>query len=247
MNGLQAGAAAGDSLSLRQGAHAQGVSVPAPLAAWTAGGVALPRPLPATPYRPGTAPGAVELVVLGASTGGPEAVERVLRDLDGKLSVPLAIAQHMAPAFTRSFARRLDGSLPLRVREARDGEPLLPGVAYIAPGDCDLRVERRGGALQAVLSPRPTTARCCPSVDALFESAAAAACGRLVAVLLTGMGRDGAAAMAQMAGAGVHTIAQDRATSVIFGMPRAAIEAGGAKEVLPLSSIGPRLLQLIPR
>jgi two-component system chemotaxis response regulator CheB len=209
------------------------------------------RLAPAAEGRPartgGTGSGGVDLVVLGASAGGPQAIERVLCDLGGELTVPMAIAQHMPPAFTRCFADRLDGKLALRVREARHGEALLGGVVYIAPGDCHLRIERRGEELRAALSPLPESAPCCPSVDALFASAAIAARGRLVAVLLTGMGCDGAAAMAQLAGAGVHTIAQDGATSAIFGMPRAAIEAGGADEVLPLQGIGPRLLQLIQR
>jgi two-component system chemotaxis response regulator CheB len=203
----------------------------------------------ATHRRPGgdTAARGVELVVLGASAGGPEAVERVLRDLGGELRVPVAIAQHMPPAFTRGFARRLDGSLPLKVEEVRHGEPLLAGVVYLAPGDCNLRIERRGEALRAALAPLAESAPYCPSVDALFASAGAATSGRLLSVLLTGMGCDGAAAMARLAGAGVHTIAQDEATSAIFGMPRAAIEAGGATEVLPLQGIGSRLLQLIQR
>lgn len=195
----------------------------------------------------GAGAGGVDLVVVGASAGGPEAIARVLRDLGSELNVPVVIAQHMPPAFTRCFAHRLDGSLPLRVREVRHGEPLLPGVVYIAPGDCDLRIERRGEELRAALSPLAESAPYCPSVDALFASAAAATSGRLVAVLLTGMGCDGAAAMVELAGAGVHTIAQDGATSAIFGMPRAAIEGGGAREVLPLQDIGARLVQLVQR
>ena len=188
---------------------------------------------------------AVELVVLGASTGGPPAIERILGDLGAAPPVPVAIVQHMPPAFTRSFAERLDARLPLRVREAAHHERLLPGVVYIAPGGLHLAVEREHEALRAVLSAEPELARHRPSVDVLFTSAAAATRGRLVAALLTGMGIDGAAAMAELARAGVHTIAQDRASSVIFGMPRAAIEAGSALEVLALERIGPRLLELL--
>jgi two-component system, chemotaxis family, protein-glutamate methylesterase/glutaminase len=194
---------------------------------------------------PGQPAAGIELVVLGASTGGPPAIERILGDLGAALPVPVAIVQHMPPAFTRSFAERLDARLPLRVREAAHHERLLPGVVYIAPGGLHLAVEREHEALRAVLSAEPELARHRPSVDVLFTSAAAATRGRLVAALLTGMGFDGAAAMAELARAGVHTIAQDRASSVIFGMPRAAIEAGSAREVLALVRIGPRLLELL--
>lgn len=190
----------------------------------------------------------IELVVLGASTGGPPAIERILGDLvdmGAALPVPVVVVQHMPPAFTRSFAERLDARLPLRVREAAHHERLLAGVVYIAPGGLHLVVEREREALRAALSLEPENARHRPSVDVLFTSAAAATGGRLVAALLTGMGIDGAAAMAELARAGVHTIAQDRASSVIFGMPRAAIEAGSAVEVLALDRIGPRLRELL--
>jgi len=204
-----------------------------------------PRPAVRRAVPAGATAAAVELVVLGASTGGPPAIERILGDLGAAPPVPVAIVQHMPPAFTRSFAERLDARLPLRVREAAHHERLLPGVVYIAPGDLHLAVEREHEALRAALSAEPALARHRPSVDVLFTSAAAATRGRLVAALLTGMGIDGAAAMAELARAGVHTIAQDRASSVIFGMPRAAIEAGSAQEVLALERIGPRLLELL--
>jgi two-component system chemotaxis response regulator CheB len=189
---------------------------------------------------------AVDLVVIGASAGGPPAVEKILGDLHGCLNVPMVIAQHMPGTFTSSFAERLDQSLPLRICEARHCELLRPGVVYIAPGGLDLTIERDHGDLKVVCSGQGEPTISHPSVDLLFSSAGEATGGRLVAVLLTGMGEDGAAAMSRLAGAGVHTIAQDRATSAIFGMPRAAILAGGAKEVLPLPSIGARLLELLP-
>ena len=182
----------------------------------------------------------VDLLVLG-----PAAIERVLADLGDRLEVPVVVAQHMPAGFTAGFAQRLDANLALPVREARHHECLRAGVAYIAPGGHDLRIERDGGALRAVLDAPAAGTHVCPSVDALFRSAAKATGGRLAAVVLSGMGSDGAAAMAQLAGAGVATIAQDGATSAIFGMPRAAILAGGAGEVLPLQEIGPRLLALL--
>jgi two-component system chemotaxis response regulator CheB len=207
-----------------------------------------PAPAPATraPAVAGAAgTAAAELVVIGASTGGPPAIERILSDLGGEVAVPIAIVQHMPAAFTRSFAERLDGRLPLSVREAAHHDRLRAGAVYIAPGGLNLTVEREQEALRAVLTTAPENALHRPSVDVLFASAAEATHGRLVAVLLTGMGFDGAAAMAELARRGVHTIAQDRASSIIFGMPRAAIEAGGVLEVLALERIGPRLRELL--
>jgi two-component system chemotaxis response regulator CheB len=195
--------------------------------------------------RGGAATGSIELVVLGASAGGPPAIESLLRGLGEELAVPLVIAQHMPATFTRSFAQRLDACLPQRVREAGHLEELQDGVVYIAPGDRDLRVERHCGRLRAVLAAPAAAALYRPSVDLLFTSAGDATHGNLLAVLLTGMGTDGAVGMAQLAGDGVHTIAQDCATSAIFGMPRAAIMAGGAVEVLPLPLIAYRLRLLL--
>lgn len=182
------------------------------------------------------------LLLIGASTGGPPAVERVLRDLGPGLRCPVLIAQHMPPGFTRAFAARLSSHLPLEVREAADGEILLPGVAYVAPGGFHTLVENRRHRLTSRLS--PTADKVQPSVDVLFTSAAVALGSRTVAALLTGMGDDGAQGMAELARAGSHTIAQDEASSAIFGMPRAAIDAGAVRETLPLSSIGGRLRQL---
>jgi two-component system chemotaxis response regulator CheB len=187
----------------------------------------------------------IDLVVLGASTGGPPAIERILGDMGDSPAVPVAVVQHMPAPFTRFFAERLDATLALRVREAVQHDQLRPGVAYIAPAGRHLRIARQGEALYTALSTAPEGMLHCPSIDLLFVSAAAAARGRLVAVLLTGMGRDGAAAMAELTRTGVHTIVQDRSSSLIFGMPRAAIEAGGALEVLALPQIGPRLRELI--
>jgi len=218
--------------------------LPGPPPPWAA--AAMPASRRAAAVLPRAAAGAgIDLLVLGASAGGPAAIEAVLGDLGAGLEVPVVIAQHMPAAFTAGFARRLDANLALPVREARHHERLRPGVAYIAPGGQHLRIERDGGALRAVLDAAAAGTHLSPSVDALFRSAAKATGGRLAAVVLSGMGTDGAAAMAQLAGAGVPTIAQDGATSAIFGMPRAAILAGGAGEVLPLQEIGPRLLALL--
>ncbi len=183
------------------------------------------------------------LLLIGASTGGPPAVERVLRDLGPVVRCPVLIAQHMPPGFTRAFAARLSSHLPLEVREAVNGEPLLAGVAYVAPGGFHTQVKSRRHRLIARLS--PTSDKVQPSVDLLFTSAAAALGPRVAAALLTGMGDDGAQGMAALARAGAYTIAQDEATSAVFGMPRAAIHAGAARETLPLSRIGGRLRKLV--
>ena len=186
------------------------------------------------------------LIVIGASTGGPPAVERVLRDLGPRFRCPLVVAQHMPPRFTAAFASRLALHLPFAVREVADGEPLLDGVAYVAPGGFHTTVESRRdaarGGLFAALAATHDPVQ--PSVDALFTSAAGAVGERAVAVLLTDMGDDGARGMAELVRVGAHTLAQDEATCAVFGMPRAAIDAGVARETLPLHHIGERLCRL---
>lgn len=197
---------------------------------------------PAPVRSAGSAP---ELVVLGASTGGPPALEAILRGLGEDLPVPVAVVQHMPVGFTRAFAERLDAYLPLRVREAEQGDELRPGTVYIAPAGRHLRVVRAGDGLRADLDAEPGRAVHCPSVDVLFSSARAAVGKRAVAVLLTGMGQDGARGMVELAQDGAHTIAQDEASCVVYGMPRAALAAGGVCETLPLTCIGGRLRRLL--
>jgi len=191
---------------------------------------------------------APEVVLIGASTGGPPAIERILRDLGGDVPVPILVVQHMPAGFTRAFAERLNIQLPLEVREPVDGEPLQPGTVYIARGGFHLRVAagRDRGRWIAAVGYEPEDVPHRPSVDVLFTSAAEAG-ARAVAVLLTGMGQDGAGGMARLAERGALTIAQDEATSIIFGMPRAAAAVGGVREMLPLPEIGARLRRLWPR
>ena len=203
--------------------------------------------------RAGTAPelaepaGRYEVLLVGASTGGPPAIERVLSDLGADCSVPVLVAQHMPQGFTRAFAERLNTHLPLEVREADAEMPALPGRVYIAPGGRHLRLARDGDRLLCTLSTRPDGAAHRPSVDELFLSALAAVGPRCLAVLLTGMGRDGAEGMRQLARAGAFTVAQDEASSVVFGMPGAAVALQGAREVLTLSRIGGRLREVLER
>ncbi len=184
--------------------------------------------------------------MIGASTGGPVAIQQLLVDLGGELPVPLVVAQHMPPGFTRAFAERLNSHLPLSVREAVDAETLLPATVYVAPAGRHLSIDRQGPRLRTRLADEPDSGGShLPSVDVLFSSAARAAGRGVLAVLLTGMGKDGARGMAELAAAGAYTLAQDEATSVVWGMPRAAAELRAVRETLALDEIGGRLRQLL--
>jgi two-component system chemotaxis response regulator CheB len=190
--------------------------------------------------------GRLDVVVLGASTGGPPAIERILGDLGAALPVPMVIAQHMPEGFTRAFADRLNGRLQLEVREAHDGEPLVPGRVLIAPAGRHLRLALRpDGARIATLHDEPKDAPNHPSVDELFRSAAAIAGPSAIGILLTGMGRDGAAGLRDLVAAGGLGWIQDRATSVVWGMPGAAAALGFPHEQLALADIGPRLVEVL--
>ena len=153
------------------------------------------------------------------------------------------ITQHMPPGFTKSYAARLDGLCRIRVAEARDGERVLPGHAYIAPGGLHLSVERSGANYIARVTDGEPVNRHKPSVEVLFRSAAECAGSDVLAIMLTGMGDDGARAMKQLHDGGARTLAQDEASCVVFGMPREAIAHGAAHEVLPLTQIAPRLME----
>ena len=183
-----------------------------------------------------------KLIFIGASTGGTEATREVLMQLPADAPAVL-ITQHMPPGFTRSYAARLDGLCRIRVSEAADGERVLPGHAYIAPGGLHLSVERSGANYIARVRDGEPVNRHKPSVEVLFESAARVAGRNALGVMLTGMGADGARAMRAMRDAGSWNICQDEASCVVFGMPREAIAHGAADEVLPLARIAPRLIE----
>jgi two-component system chemotaxis response regulator CheB len=183
-----------------------------------------------------------KLIFIGASTGGTEATKELLLQLPPDVPA-VVITQHMPPGFTRSYAARLDGLCRIRVKEATDGERILPGHAYIAPGGLHLSVERSGANYVARVRDGEPVNRHKPSVEVLFESAARVVGPNAFGVMLTGMGADGAKAMRAMRDAGAYNICQDEATCVVFGMPREAIAAGAAHEVLPLARIAPRLLE----
>jgi len=183
-----------------------------------------------------------KLLVIGASTGGTEAIRVVLQDLPAD-SPAVLITQHMPPGFTRSFAARLDTLCRITVTEATDGERVLPGHAYIAPGDRHLRLAKSGANYIVAIDDGPPVNRHRPSVEVLFKSVAAVAGPNAIGVMLTGMGGDGARAMLEMRHAGSYNIAQDESSCVVFGMPKEAIACGAVEEVLPLAKIAPRVLE----
>lgn len=182
------------------------------------------------------------IFAIGASTGGTEAISQVLHgfapDAPGTL-----IAQHMPPVFTASFADRLDRSCRISVKEAEDGERVLPGHAYIAPGDRHLMLARAGSNYTMRLSEAEPVNRHRPSVDVLFHSVAKHAAQNAVGVILTGMGCDGAAGLLQMRRARAFTIAQNEETSTVYGMPRAAVELDAALAILPLDEIAESMMR----
>lgn len=182
-----------------------------------------------------------KLIIIGSSTGGTEALKDFLillpPDCPGIL-----VAQHMPEAFTKSFAERLDKLCKISVKEAEDGERVLPGHAYIAPGHSHLLLKRSGANYMTELSQSEPVNRHRPSVDVLFESAAKYAGKNVIGVILTGMGKDGAAGMLAMKNAGAYNFAQDEATCVVFGMPKEAIAMGGVDEVVPLPDMAKKVL-----
>ena len=182
-----------------------------------------------------------KLICIGASTGGTEAIKEVLVQMPAD-SPAIVITQHMPPGFTTSFAARLNGLCQITVKEATNGERILPGHAYIAPGGKQFHVARSGANYVAVVDDGPPVNRHKPSVEVLFKSAATVVGRNAFGIMLTGMGNDGAVAMREMKDAGSYNYVQDEATCIVFGMPREAIAHGAADEVLPLTQIAPALI-----
>ena len=182
-----------------------------------------------------------KLIIVGASTGGTEAIKEFLIKLPPDCP-GIAITQHMPEAFTKSFAQRLDNLCKISVKEAENGDRILPGHAYIAPGHSHLLVKRSGANYVCELSNGPPVNRHRPSVDVLFRSAANHVGKNAIGVILTGMGKDGAQGMLEMKQAGAYNFAQDEASCVVFGMPKEAIHTGGVDEVLPLTDLAPRVM-----
>ncbi len=181
-----------------------------------------------------------KVILVGASTGGTEALKSFLTDLpaDGP---GILITQHMPEAFTKTFAKRLDSLCRIAVKEAESGERVLPGHAYLAPGNRHLLLKRSGANYMTELSDGPPVNRHRPSVDVLFRSAANCAGKNAIGIIMTGMGDDGAAGMLEMHQAGAATLAQDEQSCVVFGMPKEAIARGGVDEVVPLQDLSKHL------
>jgi two-component system chemotaxis response regulator CheB len=201
------------------------------------------RPAPPPPVK--TTPpvtrrrsqGRVDVIAVGSSTGGPDALTKLLLGLTTDLPVPIVITQHMPPVFTKMFAERLDRSTPLTVMEAGEGVELAHGTVYVAPGDKHLVLHRRGTGVVIQLSGAPPENSCRPAVDVMFRSVAQVYGGGACAVVLTGMGADGRGGAKALRAAGAEVLAQDEASSVVWGMPGAIVQAGLADEVLPLDRI----------
>ncbi len=195
-------------------------------------------------FKPGSFKTTNAILAIGASTGGTEAIKEVVQALppDGPGTV---ITQHIPAAFSGPFAERVNGLSAMVVSEASDGDQILPGHAYIAPGDYHLTVERDGARFVCRLDQTPHVNRHRPSVDVMFRSVARNVGANAIGVILTGMGKDGAVGMLEMREAGAPTIAQDERSSVVWGMPGSAVEIGAADDVLPLDQITGRVLGLL--
>ncbi|MFB2601506.1 chemotaxis response regulator protein-glutamate methylesterase [Rhizobium phaseoli] len=176
------------------------------------------------------------VVCVGASTGGTEALREFLEELPAN-APGMVIVQHMPEKFTDAFARRLNGLCEVEVKEAVDGDPVLRGHVLIAPGDKHTLLERQGARYHVSVKTGPLVSRHRPSVDVLFRSAARSAGSNAMGIIMTGMGDDGARGMLEMHQAGAYTVAQDEASSIVFGMPKEAIAKGGVDRVLPLDQI----------
>ncbi|MGM0646187.1 MAG: protein-glutamate methylesterase/protein-glutamine glutaminase [Thermodesulfobacteriota bacterium] len=183
------------------------------------------------------------ILTIGASTGGTQAIQAVLQALP-RNAPGIVIVQHMPEKFTASFAARLNETCALEVREARDNDTVRPGLALLAPGNFHMLLRRSGARFYVQVKEGPMVCRQRPSVEVLFKSVAQAAGRNAVGAMLTGMGRDGAEGMLAMHQAGARTIAQDEASSVVFGMPKEAIKLGGVDSILPLSAIPQALLEM---
>ena len=185
-----------------------------------------------------------KIIVIGSSTGGVQAIEAVIRRFPPN-APGTVICQHMPAGFTKAFADRLNTFCEVEVREAKDGDSVTPGVVLIAPGAHHMMVKRSGANYHVEVKDGPLVNKHKPSVEVLFNSAATYVGANAIGVMLTGMGADGAKAMLKMREAGALTIAQDEKTSVVYGMPRAAVEAGAVEHILPIDEIAPFLIKSV--
>ncbi len=189
------------------------------------------------------------LIAIGTSTGGPKALHQVIPKLPGSINAAILIVQHMPPGFTKSLAERLDSISNIKVKEAEDNELIIPGCAYIAPGDFHLTVKAKQmtnkNELYISLNQLPPFGGHRPSVDVMFNSIVEEFQGRVIATIMTGMGSDGAEGLAKIKDKGGLTIAEDQSSCIVYGMPRAAIEKGKVDRVVPLTSISDEILRLL--
>lgn len=182
-------------------------------------------------------PGNIEIIVIGISTGGPNALREVFTKLDPNLPQPIVVVQHMPAGFTEEFANSLNRICPLEVKEAQEGDLVKPGRILIAPGDKHIEVEKRSLATIAHITDAPTQNGHRPSADVLFSSVAKEFQNRALGIIMTGMGRDGATQLAKLYIEGSRTIGQDESSSIVYGMPRVAWEMGGVMEQISLSAM----------
>jgi two-component system chemotaxis response regulator CheB len=203
--------------------------------------IAMPRP-PQLAVDPVAGASRYAVAALGTSTGGPVALKTVLSSLPHDFPLPIVVVQHMPPVFTKAFAQRLDSCCSVRVKEAEDGDAIARGRVLIAPGDQHMVVSRFGGSARVLLNRREAVSGHRPSVDVLMHSVAREFGERAIGVIMTGMGRDGADGLHELHQQGGWVVAQDAASSVIFGMNREVVVAGDADEVVPLERIAASLL-----
>jgi two-component system chemotaxis response regulator CheB len=198
----------------------------------------------AKPPVPVRKPAKTECIAIGISTGGPDALRVVFSNLDKDLKVPIVVVQHMPQGFTNEFAKSLDRLCPLEVKEAEEGDAVLPGRILIAQGNKHLEVGRQGGAVIAHLSDAPLVSGHRPSADVLFASVALVYQNRALGVIMTGMGRDGAAQLGTIYKEGGMTLGQDESSAVVYGMPRVAFELGHVQEQVPLGKMARRICDI---
>lgn len=203
-----------------------------------------PAPAPVTRSIPGVVRVPPRIVVIGVSTGGPTALNELLPQLPAGFPLPILLVQHMPPMFTRLLAERLNGNCRMAVEEARDGASIEPGKILIAPGDFHMRVASAASGARVCLDQSPPQNSCRPAVDVLFSSVSELFGGAVIAVMLTGMGQDGLRGTEILKAQGARVVAQDEATSVVWGMPGAVANAGLADKVLPLDQIAREMVRL---
>ncbi len=195
------------------------------------------KPIEPLTEVPGRKAAPIEIVAIGISTGGPNALREVFTTIDGELSVPVVVVQHMPAGFTEEFAKSLDKVSPLEISEAKDGDVLKPGRVLIAPGNYHMEAEKKRLAAVVTLNSNPPVNGHRPSVDVLFSSIAKIYGERTLAVIMTGMGKDGAREIGEIRKAGGITVAQDQKSSVVFGMPKVAYDNGFIQHIVPLKEI----------